>query len=54
MQEIAGLLLVYIKIAIASNAKEVRPLHLHSTEKRLHMRLDDVSEKNIVVAIHLR
>ena len=54
VQEIAGLLLVNIKIAVASNAKEMRPFHLHSTEKRLHMRLDDVSQKNIVVAIHLR
>ena len=54
VQEIAGLLLVHIKITVASHTEKVRPLHLHPTEERLHMRLDDVSQKNIIVAIHLR
>ena len=54
VQQIAGLLFIHIKVAVASHTEKVRPLYLHPTEERLHMRLDDVSQKNIVVAIHLR
>ena len=54
VQQIAGLFLIHIKVAITSHTEKVRPLHLHPTEERLHMSLDDVSQKNIVVAIHLR
>ena len=51
MEQIAGLFLVHIQIAVAGDTKEVRCLHMHSAEKQTSVFLNNIPEKNIVIAV---
>src|SRR5262245_1891538 len=53
MEEIARFFLINIEVAVARHPEQVRSLDLHSVKQALHMALNDMSEKHIVIAVLL-